>query len=148
MPANITATTFTFLGGQFQIGDGATPENFTTISQVQNVDFSGSKRDTEEVTSADNTDTVKRFAGRLKEPGTASMTILWNPNDATHQLFQAADDGNAHNFKCINPGGFGTRSFAAIIETADDHKLELNKATMQTIKLKISGPVTHTIAGA
>ncbi|MFL6314808.1 MAG: hypothetical protein ACJ71W_22105 [Terriglobales bacterium] len=145
---NVTATTFTFLGGQFQIGDGATPENFTTINQVQSVDFGSSKRATEDVTSADNTDSVQRFAGRLKDPGMVSISVLWNPNDPTHQLFQAADDGAAHNFKCINPGGNGTRSFAGIIETADDHKLEINKGTIQQVKIKLSGPVTHSLAGA
>jgi hypothetical protein len=146
---NVTATTFTFLGGQFQYGDGATPtENFTTVNQVQNVDFGSSKRATEDVTSADNSDSYQRFQGRLKDPGMATVTILWNPNDATHQGLAALDDGATHNFKCINPGGNGTRSFAGIIETSDDHKLEINKATIQPVKIKISGPVTHTLAGA
>jgi hypothetical protein len=148
---NATATTFTFLGGQFQYGDGnpnGTGEQFTTVSQVQNVDFGSSKRATEDVTSADNTDSVQRFAGRLKDPGMATVTILWNPNDVTHQGLAALDDGAAHNFQCINPGGNGTRRFAGIVETGDDHKLEINKGTIQSVKIKISGPVIHTLAGA
>jgi hypothetical protein len=145
---NVTATTFTFLGGQFQIGDKANTENFTTINQVEAVDFSGSKRDTEEVTSADNTDTFKRYAGRLEEPGTCTVSIWWNPNDATHQSMANANDGTVWDFKCINPGGFGTRSFSALIETIFDHKLELGKGTLKNIKLKLSGPITSSIVGA
>lgn len=146
--ANVPAVTFTFLGGQFQIGDGAGSESFTTISQVQSVDFGGSKRDTEDITSADNTDSFKRFTGRLQDPGTCTVGIWWNPNDTTHQLLANADDGLPHDFKCINPGGFGTRSFAAIVETVRDQKLELGKGNMKTIKLKLTGPVTATVPGA
>jgi hypothetical protein len=146
---NVQATTFTFLGGLFEIGnqDGP-PETFTPITQVQSVDFSGSKRATEDVTSADNTDTIQRFAGRLKDPGSVSVAVLWNPNDPTHIQLQAADDGLAHDFKCINPGGFGSRSFSAIVETVSDQKLELNKGTIRTIKLKQTGPVTPTVGTA
>ncbi len=146
--SNVPATTFTYLGGQFQIGDGGNPtEIFTTIAQVVDVDFNGSKRDTEETTSADNTDAYKRFAGRLIDPGGVTIDIWWNPNDPTHQQFANANDGAAHNFKSIVPG-FGTRSFAAIIETPLDLKFEINKGVKKQIKLKVSGPITESVAGA
>jgi hypothetical protein len=146
---NTQATTFTFLGGLFQYGDGGNPtEIFTAVNQVQDVDFGSSKRNTEDITSADNIDGIMRFAGRLKDPGMVTLMILWNPNDPSHQALAALDDGLLHNFKCVNPGGNGTRSFAGIVETSDDHKLQINKATIQPFKIKISGPVTHTIGGA
>jgi hypothetical protein len=146
---NVTATTFTWINGQFQIGDGATPtEGFTTISQVESVDFSGSKRAIETVTSADNTDSADRKAGRTKDWGTCSVSYWLNPNDPTHQQFENADDGLPHNFKCVNPGGLGTRSFTGIVETISDHKLELAKGTKVTAKIAISGPITFSIPAA
>lgn len=139
---NVTATTFTYLGGQFQIGDGHTPtENFTTINQVVDVDFSGSKVDTVDVTTADNTDSTKRFKDTLFDPGDCSITIMWNPQDATHQQLQAAFLARgSHNFKRINPGSFGTRSFTGIITALDLGKETLDKPVQTTCKVKLSGP--------
>jgi hypothetical protein len=145
---NVTATTFTLLGGQLQIGDGATPENFTTISQVQSCDFGGEKLETDIVTSADNTDAVIRKQDRLLDEGQCSGEILWNPLDASHiQLATAWRARGSHNFKRISPGGFGTRSFPAII-VGFAQKETLNKATMKSYKLDISGPVTFTSPSA
>lgn len=145
---NQTATTFSLLGAQFQIGDGATPENFTTISQVDSCDFSGSKVDTEEVTSADNTDGVKRHTDRLQDFGECTVEIMWNPNDATHQQLHAAWIARgSHNFKRINAGGFGTKTFTGII-TALDEKQTLDKGTKRTCKIKLSGLPTFSVAGA
>lgn len=145
---NVTATTFTFLGGQLQIGDGGGPENFTLISQVKTCDFSSSKLDTEDVTSADNTDGVKRFSDRLFDPGDLSAEIDWNPTDASHQqLYNAWIARGPHNFKRLNPGGFGTRAFTGII-TSLDFKQALDKATTASLKVKLSGPPTSTIPGA
>jgi hypothetical protein len=139
--SNVAAATFSLIGGQFQQGDGHTPtENFTTINQVISVDFSGSKVDTQDITSADNTDGVRRFKDQLFDPGDFTAQILWNPQDATHQQLQAAFLAKgSHNFKRINPSGLGTRSFTGII-TALDIKQALDKAAEATVKIKLSGP--------
>jgi hypothetical protein len=146
---NTTAATFSLLGGQFQIGDGATPtEGFTTINQVKSVDFSGSKLDVEEVTSADNTDGIKRHVDRLQDFGECSVEILWNPNDTTHQqLHNAWIAKGTHNFKRINTSGFGTKLFAGII-TSFDEKQALDKATIKSCKIKLNGAPTFSIPGA
>lgn len=139
--SNITATTFTYLGGQFQVGNGANPEVFTTISQVKEVDFSGTKWENPEVTSADNTDSVRRYTGTLFDPGTVTVTIHWNPEDATHQQLQAQTiAGGTHNFKRINPGGFGTRTFSGLYEGSVDIKQSIDKPTEGVVKIKLSGP--------
>lgn len=145
---NVTATTFTLLGGQLQIGDGGSPENFTTISQVQSCDFGGEKVETDPVTSADNTDGIIRKTDRLQDEGQCSGEILWNPSDASHQQFwNAWRARGTHNFKRINVGGFGTRSFPGIITSASI-KQTLNKATMLSYKIDIAGPIATTIPGA
>src|SRR5689334_22967980 len=101
--ANVTATAFTDLGGQFQIGDGHTPtENFTTVNQVTEVDFSGTKVDAQDVTNADNTDATKRFKDTLFDPGDCTVNFIYNPQDATHQQLRAAfNSRGSHNFKQI-----------------------------------------------
>ncbi len=138
---NVTATTFTYLGGLFELGNGASPEVFTAITQVHAVDFSGEKRDTQKVTTADNTDGVDRFVGTTKDPGDASVDLIWNPADTTHQSLQTASDGLAHNFKRVI--GSHTRSFAGII-TSLTFKEEIDKPTKASLKIKITGPITES----
>jgi hypothetical protein len=139
--SNVTATVFTYLGGLFQLGNGASPEVFTTITQVDSVDFSGEKRDTQKVTTADNTDAIDRFVGTTKDPGECSVELFWNPGDTTHQSLQTANDGATHNFK--RTIGSHTRSFAGIIQGIN-FKEQIDKPTKATMKIKISGPITES----
>src|ERR1700743_762370 len=137
----VTATTFQLLGSQFQLGNGGSPtETFTTISQVTAVDFGSYKADTIDVTTADNTDGFRRFSGTLQDPGDVSVTLLYNPNDATHAALLAARNAGNHNFKEVVPN-FLTRSWNGVI-TSWEEKLTLDKATEVTLKIKISGPLT------
>ena len=147
-PVNQTASTFTLLGAQFQIGDGATPEVFTTIAQVDSCDFSGSKVDTEDVTSADNTDGVRRYSDRLQDFGECTVEFWWDPTNPVHQQFHSAWIARGtHNFKRVNPGAFGTRSFSGII-TSFDEKQVIDKGTKKSVKIKLSGLPTFSIPGA
>lgn len=139
---NVLATTFTFLGGQFQIGDGGSPENFTTIVQVKSVDFGSSKLMAEDVTSADNTDGAKRYVPTLYDGGDVSLDVLWNPADATHQSLRNAHVNRvAHNFKCVNPGTNLTWSFNGIV-TSFDVKEHIDKPSEVSCKIKVNGPLT------
>jgi len=138
--SNTTATTFELIGGQFQLGDGGSPETFTTISQVKSVDFSGFKANTVDVTSADNTDGIARFVATTQDHGECSIAAIYNPADPTHAALRTAAHayGSTHNFKLVNPSGFLTYSFAGII-TGFDTKISLDKDTELTVKIKISG---------
>jgi Lambda phage tail tube protein, TTP len=146
---NIEATTFTLVGGQFQIGNGASPEIFTTLTQVTDVDFGSMKWDTPEVTSADNNDGVKRFTRTLKDPGDCTVTFLFNPQDPTHQqakaLVQAGATLTPTNFKFLRPGTFGTVSFAGCAVSCEEGKIGLDKPVVATLKIKVSGELVYSI---
>src|SRR5579884_2651330 len=143
--SNVIATTYNYLGGQFQIGNGGSPETFTTVTQVKDVDFTGSKVDTQDITTADNTDGTRRFVDTLFDAGECTATIFWNPNDVTHQQLESAFLARGtHNFKRINPGGFGTRSFAGIIVSID-RKEAIDKPTEATVKIKLNGAYTDSL---
>ena len=130
-------------------GDGAAPENFTTIAQVEECDFNDSKWTVNKVTSADNVDKSERKAPTLLDEGTCTVSILWNPNDATHQqLWNAYRAGAEKNFKVVNPGGLGTKSFPGIIVSLDPGKKTLDKPTKYTCKIDLSGPLVESIPGA
>jgi len=146
---NIEATTFTLTGGQFKIGNGANPEVFTTLTQVTDVDFGSMKWDAPEVTSADNTDGVRRYSRTLKDPGDCTVMFLYNPQDPTHQQARALVQSGATltptNFQFIRPGTFGQVSFAGCAISLDEGKVELNKPVSATLKIKISGELSYSI---
>ena|SRR5882724_5893799 len=143
--SNVTAATFTLTGGQFQLETTFGSGTFTTITQVKSVDFGSFKVDTPEVTSADNTDGVRRYIATLQDHGDASVSIIYNPADTTHAALRTASlaQGTAatHNFKVVNPSGFLTYTFAGIITTFET-KITLDKETDLSVKIKISGPLT------
>lgn len=145
--SNVAATTYTWLGGQFEFEQNFGSGTFTAISQVTDVDESGSKWDTPDITSADNTDGVKRQQTTLFTPGTISVSILWNPQDASHIALKSTYlAGGTHNFKRILPGSFsgGTRSFQGQITELNPGKQSLDKPTTATLKVMISGPYTDS----
>jgi Lambda phage tail tube protein, TTP len=143
--SNSTAAIFTLTGGQFQLETTFGSGTFTPISQVKSVDFGSFKVDTPEVTSADNTDGIKRFVATLQDHGDVTVTIIYNTADATHQALRTASlalgSAATHNYKVVNPTGFLTYSFQGII-TSFDTKMTLDKDTELTVKIKISGPLT------
>jgi dihydroorotase len=118
---------------------------FTTISQVKSVDLSGAKASTVNVMSADNTDATERVVKTTHSPGDATVVIIYNTQDTTHQALRTAfnQQGTAatHNFKNI-PVGQLTDSFQGVISSWDV-KQTLDKDTELTIKITISGPVTQ-----
>ncbi len=140
---NVPATVFTYLGGLFQIGNGGSPETFTAITQVTAVDFSGDKRATQKITTADNTDGFERFIGTLRDAGEVQVDLLWNPADTSHQLLITNNDGNLHNMKRVI--GTHITSWAGIV-TSLTFKEEIDKPTKATYKIKISGPITIAAA--
>jgi hypothetical protein len=147
--ANIEATTFTLTGAQFQLGNGATPEIFTTLTQVSDVDFSSMKWDAPEVTSADNTDGVRRYTRTLKDPGDVTVTFWFNPQDPTHQQARALANTGATltptNFRFIRPGTFGQVNFAGCLISLEEGKISLDKPVAAVMKIKVSGELTYTI---
>lgn len=143
--SNVTAAIYTYIGGQFQIEPTYGSGTFLTISQVKSVDLSGAKASTVNVMSADNTDSTERVVKTTHSPGDASVVIIYNTNDTTHQALRAAFNQQGtlatHKFKNI-PLGQLTDSFEGVI-TGWDVKQTLDKDTELTIKITISGPVTQ-----
>lgn len=147
--ANIEATTFTLTGGQFKIGNGATPEVFTTLTQVTDVDFGSMKWDAPDVTSADNNDGVRRYTRTLKDPGDVTVTFWFNPQDPTHQQARALAQSGATltptNFQLVRPGTFGQVSFAGCVISYEEGKVSLDKPVAAVLKIKVSGEFVYSI---
>lgn len=72
------------LGSLLKMGNGASPETFTTIAEVYDINGPALKADT--VDSTHLADTWKGFKIALKDGGTVKFSVNFLPTDATQGL--------------------------------------------------------------
>ena len=140
----MTTNAVTGLGTTLQKGDGATPEVFTTVSEVHGINGPTQDADVIEVTSLASPNGTKEFIAGLKNAGTVTFDINFNPTSATHAaLFADQKSGIVRNWKIVLPSSVSamTFSFAAFVKsfTADIQAASHLKANLT---LHISGAVT------
>jgi hypothetical protein len=118
------------------------PETFTAITEVQVVDFTGSKTDLADVTHAQSPNARREYIATLIDSGDMNFTANFIPGDLTQVGLTAVRDARAtRNWKVVLPASLGTFSFAGII-TSIDHSLDFSKEAKLTVKVKITGPLT------
>ena len=129
----------------FQIGDGAAPENFTTIAEIKDGTPPQSERDEADVTTHDSAGHAKESIPTFIDNGEVSLVINWIPADATHlKLRMDFLSGVMRNFKVIYPDvGTMTDTFTAFVKAVKP-ATPLNDVLAQEIALRISGQVTRT----
>lgn len=100
------------IGTQLQMGDGASPEGFTTIAQVGDIAFGPVTANTYPTTTHDNTlNGYDDFIAGLKKGGDAVFTLYFDANQATHKdaaggFLAAFNAGVAKNWRIILAGYF------------------------------------------
>jgi hypothetical protein len=130
-------------GTLLKLGDGATPEVFTTIAEVGDLEAPEILLATEDATSHDS-DGWEETVGTLLSGGEPSFKINWQPTDATHDettgLLYSILNRVKKNFKIVLPNTAKTFSFSALV--TGFKPLQPVKGLLQAeIKLKISGTV-------
>lgn len=80
MSTNVT----TAKGTLVQLGDGASPEVFTTIGQVRSVAGPTTKAEVVDITTHSTTGSWREKLAVLIDPGDISFPINWDHGDATH----------------------------------------------------------------
>ena len=106
-------------GTLLRIGDGATPENFTTITEVVEISGPNLALNTEDATSHDSPGGYEEWVGTILRTGEVSFDVNFLPTDAT-QSFAAGlilDQVNRtlRNFELVfTDVGATTWAFAAI----------------------------------
>lgn len=140
-------------GTKLQLGDGASPENFTAIAEIKSLKNSGRSIKTDEVTNMDSpadTNGViwEEFIGTVASGGELDFTYNWIPEATGGQAaFRTAFDGKVHNFRIVtnrlntanSPATKWTMAFAGLITTADELDFSTDKAVSGSGKIKVSG---------
>jgi len=102
---------FSSKGTALQIGDGASPEVFTTVAELTKVDPPKFGTGTVETTSHDST--AKEYVSDgIQDHGETAIEGNWLPNHATHGstagLLKKAKDGALSNWRIVVTPGSGS----------------------------------------
>lgn len=136
------------LGTVVSIGNGATPEVFTPVSELKSIVQSGRQVATEDVTSMESS--AREFIPTLLDSGTWELTGSRIGTDAGQIAMEAAMNTLAmHNFVIqLPPEATQTTkgdafAFSALVQEVN-YNLAVDKARTFTARLKVSGSITVT----
>ncbi len=108
------SSAFWAYGSALQLGDGATPEVFTSIAEITELEIFNLSRDSIDVTSHDSADGYKEKIPGMRDAGSLSIKANWLPTNATHDattgLLSTFNDDLNHNWKIVLPDTLATVS--------------------------------------
>lgn len=126
-------------GSSLSVGNGASPEVFTAITEV--VEFSGPDSSNEEIETTNLASTAKEFIPALKDQGTLDFTAHLDTSNAQHtQLDTDSLNGTTRNYRITwdeSPQAYIT--FSAFLSS-------LSYQTDPNDTVKISGTLRITAA--
>jgi predicted secreted protein len=134
-------------GTLLQIGDGGTPENFTTIAEVRDISGPSLELDVEEVTSHDSPGGWEEVVGTILHGGEVEFDINFIPTETTHRdaaggLLRDMKNRTLRNFKLVFPDpGNTTWRFAALV-TNFEPEASVDGSLSASVTLRISGQPT------
>ena len=136
-------------GSELKIGNDGTPETFTKVAEIQDIDGPSMSKDTIEVTSHDSANGWREFIPGMRDGGEVGITANWIPAGVTHDgsvgvLSKFLDD-DLHNWQIVTAGDGSSGSmdieFAAIV-TDFNISLPMEEQAQVEFTLKISGAVS------
>jgi len=131
-------------GTLLKMGDGATPETFSTIVEVNEINPPEITLKTDDATHHGSGGWEEVIA-TLLSGGEISAKVNWIPTDATHNestgFYAAMINRTKKNWKVVLPDSTKTFAFAAYV-TKSKLGTPLDKKMTAEITLKITGAVT------
>lgn len=111
---------FAAFGTELKIGDGGSPENFTTIAEVVEVTGPPLSADTADTTNHDSTDAYEESVVTVLRTGEVTFDINYLPTDSTHDassgLLNDYENKTKRNFEVIFSNDSNTKwSFSAYV---------------------------------
>lgn len=133
-------------GTLLKIGDGASPEVFTTIAEVKDITGPELSVDTEDVTSHGSTGGWEEVIPTILRSGSVNFDLNFVPTNATHSytagLLHDMVNKTLRNFQLVLPDtGATTWAFSAYV-TKFPPAMPVKGALKASVSLKISGQPT------
>lgn len=135
------------IGTLLKVGDGASPEVFSTIASITNISGPKITAAQYDVTSMDSTNNYREFISGLKDGGEVSFSIFFNPSETTHKegtggLLKFLEDRTVKNWRIDFPVSPVARwSFAGVV-TGFENEAPVDGPITATITIRVSGKPT------
>lgn len=134
------------IGTKLKIGDGGSPESFTTIAEVVDISGPALSVDTADATHHSSSGDYEEVVPTVIRSGEVSFDINYLPTDSTHDatdgLLNDLENKTLRNFELIFTDGSNTKwSFSAYVtgfEESAPHDDKLDAS----VTLKVSGQPT------
>lgn len=127
-------------GVLFKVGNGASPEVFTTVAEVTSFKFPNLSRDPIEATHSESTEGWKEFIPGLKDGGEFGLELNFVPGSSTTLLMMSEMAAAAGNKQVVFTGG-QIWSFAAFATGLESDGPVADKMTA-SVTYKITGKPT------
>jgi predicted secreted protein len=133
-------------GTLLKIGDGAGPENFTTIAEVRDISGPKLEQATEEVTHHGSAGGWREFVGTLLSAGEVTFDLNFVPTGATHNpttgLIADLKNRVKRNFKLVFPDtAVTTWAFTALV-TGFEPEESVEGSLAASVTLQVTGQPT------
>lgn len=128
---------------EFRVGNGASPEVFTSICDI--VDINGPNETADPLEASSLCSTSKEFVGGLRDGGEITLQLNLAPTNPNHLQFQT-DLGAAitRNYQIALPDSPSTLIDFAAFVTAFGPSLATNTLATAAVTLKVTGDVVYS----
>ena len=125
------------------IGDGASPEVYTTINEINTI--SGPGGSASEIDVTDLNSTAKEFRLGLSDSGTITLALNYIPANVQHALLRSRwVDGVITNFRITFTDSPNTLwTFAAFVQELSVEN-GVDAVTTGSVTLRVSGSITES----
>jgi len=129
---------------KFQVSDGGDPEAFNDVPQIKSISGLGSGQ-SQEIDVTDFDSTGKEFVQGLKDEGSVSIDMVYDPNDTQQtRLETIRSNQETTNFKIVLSDTNNTNfEFAGFI-TSFEKTLEEDDVMRASVSIRITGAITIT----
>jgi predicted secreted protein len=127
-------------GVLFKIGNGASPEVFTTVAEVTSITPPSLARDAIDATHEESPSGWREFIGGLKDGGEVSIELNFIPGHATTAILLAEIEAAAGNKQIVFTTG-EIFSFSALC-TAFEPEAPMDDKMVATATYKVTGKPT------
>jgi len=127
-------------GTLLKVGDGASPEVFTTVPEVMRLTGPSVRFDLLDVTSHDTVGFFREYIPGLADGERVSASVNWRPNNTVHKKLRIdAYARTLRNFKVVFPDSSdNTVTMATYIESQVP-KADIGTPLLMDISLKVTG---------
>lgn len=133
-------------GTLLKLGDGGSPESFTTVAEVRNISGPSFASDAIDVTTHNTPTPFRRYINGLLDGGEISFELNFIPQETTHSYTSGilADFLNRtrRNVQLVFPDSGTTTWLIPVIWTAFEMSADPADVLMASVTAKVSGPPT------